>query len=247
MSRANYDTDVTTWSPQGRLYQVEYAEEAVKQGSAVVGLKSSTHVVLCALRRRTTQLEAYQQKLYRIDDHLGVGVAGLTADARVLNKYMRNECLNHKYVYETPINVGRLAANIGQKSQKATQSASKRPYGVGLLMAGVDKTGTHLYETSPTGMIHDYLSIAIGGRSQSARTYLEKYFETFNDLSVEALIHHGVSALSKCLEQDTEMKAENCSIAVVGIDQVYRELTEAEVTAVLAVVAPESAPMEVTE
>ena len=83
MSRANYDTDVTTWSPQGRLFQVEYAVEAVKQGSAVVGLKSKQAVVLCALRRKTTELESYQQKLYKIDEHLGVGVAGLTADARV--------------------------------------------------------------------------------------------------------------------------------------------------------------------
>jgi 20S proteasome subunit alpha 6 len=246
MLRANYDTDVTTWSPQGRLFQVEYAMEAVKQGSAVVGLKSKEFVVLCALRRRTTQLESYQQKLYKIDDHLGVGVAGLTADARVLHRYMRNECLNHKYVYDAPLNIGRLAANIGQKSQKATQSASKRPYGVGLLLAGADKTGTHLYETSPSGNIYDYMAIAIGGRSQSAKTYLERQFETFDGLDMDALIHHGLTALSKCLEQDAELKPENVSVAVVGVDQPYRDLTEEELVAALAGVgAPAATAMEV--
>ena len=247
MSRANYDTDVTTWSPQGRLYQAEYAEEAVKQGSAVVGLKSKDAVVLCALRRRTTQLESYQQKLYRIDDHLGVGVAGLTADARVLHRYMRNECLNHKYVYDAPMNIGRLAASIGQKSQKATQSASKRPYGVGLLLAGADKTGTHLYETTPSGNIHDYIAIAIGGRAQSAKTYLERFFESFDAANSEALVHHGLSALSKCLEQDAEMKPENVSVAIVGVNQPYRELSDAEVAAVLGAIEQQRAPMEVSQ
>ena len=224
---------------------MEYAVEAVKQGSAVVGLKSKECVVLCALRRKTTQLESYQQKLYKIDNHLGVGVAGLTADARVLHRYMRNECLNHKYVFETPMNIGRLAANIGQKSQKATQSSSKRPYGVGLLLAGADKTGTHLYETSPTGNIHDYLAIAIGGRSQSAKTYLERHFETFTDLPIEALLTHGLTALSKCLEQDAEIKPENVSVAVVGVNLPYRELTEEEVATILATVPRAGAPMEV--
>ena len=247
MSRANYDTDVTTWSPQGRLFQVEYAVEAVKQGSPVVGLKSKQFVVLCALRRRGTQLESYQQKLYKIDEHLGVGVAGLTADARVLHRYMRNACLNHKYVYESAMNIGRLAADIGQKAQKATQSSSKRPYGVGLLLAGADKTGTHLYETSPTGQIHDFIAIAIGGRSQSAKTYLERHFETFEDQPIDALVLHAATALSKCLEQDAEISADNVSLAVVGVDQPYRELTEEEVKTVLAAVPRGAAPMEVIQ
>jgi 20S proteasome subunit alpha 6 len=126
-----YDTDVTTWSPQGRLHQVEYAMEAVKQGSAAVGVRSSTHAVLATLKRAASDLSDYQRKvsprrskrprptifaahaclplafgvpcigirqIFEIDEHLGIAIAGLTADARVLCKYMRTECLNHRCV-----------------------------------------------------------------------------------------------------------------------------------------------------
>lgn len=234
MFKANYDTDVTVWSPQGRLFQVEYAMEAVKQGATVVGLKSDSAVVLCSLRRRHSALESYQQKIYKIDDHLAAGIAGITADARVIHKFMRNECLNHHYVYGTHISVGRLATHLAQKAQKRTQSADKRPYGVGMLLAGVDKTGTHLYETCPSGNLYEYVAMAIGGRAQSAKTYLENNYDTFAQASIDELIHHGVQALTRCLEQDAELNGENISISVISKDQPFRLLTEAELTQLIA-------------
>jgi 20S proteasome subunit alpha 6 len=82
--RNQYDSDVTVWSPQGRIHQVEYAMEAVKLGSATVGLKSKDYAVLIALKRATSELSAHQQKILRIDDHIGISMAGITADARVL-------------------------------------------------------------------------------------------------------------------------------------------------------------------
>ena len=96
MLRNQYDMDVVTWSPQGRLHQVEYAMEAVKQGSCAVGLRSKTHVVLCTLKRNSSELSTHQKKLFKIDDHVGMAISGLTADARVIARYMRNECLNHR-------------------------------------------------------------------------------------------------------------------------------------------------------
>jgi 20S proteasome subunit alpha 6 len=112
--------------------------EAVKQGSATVGIKSNTHVVLCALKRAPSELSAHQKKITPIDDHLGISIAGLTADARILSRFMRNECLNHKYSHDEPMPVARLVALIGNKSQIPTQRYGRRPFGVGLLVAGFD-------------------------------------------------------------------------------------------------------------
>jgi 20S proteasome subunit alpha 6 len=110
--RSQYDSDITTWSPQGRIFQIEYAMEAVKQGSAAIGLKSKTHAVVACVKRSSSELASYQKKIFKIDDHMGIGIAGLTADARVLSRYMQNECLNHKFVYESPMNVGRLVKQV---------------------------------------------------------------------------------------------------------------------------------------
>ena len=105
--------------------------EAVKQGSATVGVKSKNHVVLVSLKRSMhSELSAYQNKLFKIDDHLGISIAGLTADARVLSNFMRTQALNHKFVFESPITPSRLVGLVAEKSQKGTQGGSKRPFGV---------------------------------------------------------------------------------------------------------------------
>jgi 20S proteasome subunit alpha 6 len=87
MFRNQYDTDVTVWSPQGRLHQVEYAAEAVNQGTVCIGVRSNKYVVLAALQRSTNELASHQKKLMKIDDHLGIAMSGLTADGRSLVKY----------------------------------------------------------------------------------------------------------------------------------------------------------------
>lgn len=117
MFRNQYDTDVTTWSPAGRLFQVEYAMEAVKQGAAAVGLRSTSHVVLATVNKAASDLSSYQRKVFKIDDHIGIAIAGLTADGRVLSRYLRNECINHAFVYESPLPVSRLAVRLADKAQ----------------------------------------------------------------------------------------------------------------------------------
>lgn len=114
MFRNQYDSDVTVWSPQGRLHQVEYAMEAVNLGSATVGLKSKDYAVLIALKRASSELSAYQKKIITIDDHIGVTISGLTADARILSRYMRRECLNHKYSHDTFLSLYRLISTLGK-------------------------------------------------------------------------------------------------------------------------------------
>ncbi|OQR91928.1 proteasome subunit alpha [Achlya hypogyna] len=222
MFRNQYDTDVTVWSPQGHLHQIDYAMEAVKQGSACLGLRSSTHVVLAGIKRvNTEQLADPQKKIFAIDSHMGMAIAGLTADARSLARFMRTECLNHKFVYGSALPVARLVSDVADKKQECTQSYVRRPYGVGLLVAGVDKNGPHLFQTCPSGNYYEYNAIAIGARSQSARTYLEKHFETFPSCSKDELIKHALQGIRGCLEGDQELSASNVTIALVGQNQTF--------------------------
>ncbi|KAK5944883.1 Proteasome subunit alpha type-6 [Knufia obscura] len=219
MFRNNYDNDSVTFSPQGRIFQVEYAQEAVKQGSVVVGLASKTHVVLTALKRNAEELSSYQKKIVGVDDHLGVALAGLASDARVLSNFMKQQSLASKLSYGRAIPVERIVNMIGDRAQSSTQHYGKRPYGVGLLVAGVDDLGPHLFEFSPSGMTQEMLACAIGARSQMARTYLERHLDKFADCGRDELIKHGLLALKESLAQDKELTVDNTSLAVIGLTQ----------------------------
>ncbi|KAI9141154.1 nucleophile aminohydrolase [Paraphysoderma sedebokerense] len=217
MFRNQYDNDISTWSPQGRLHQIEYAMEAVKQGSAAVGLKSKKYAVLLALKRSGGELASYQKKLIRIDNHMGVAIAGLTSDARVLSNFMRAEAMKHKINFDRPVPTYRVVQAIANKAQINTQRYGYRPYGVGLLVVGHDDAGPHLYECAPSGNVYDYMAQSIGARSQSCRTYLEKYYKEFETCeSLDDLVLHGLKALRESLQGDKELTGENVSIGVVG-------------------------------
>lgn len=231
MFRNQYDSDVTVWSPQGRIHQVEYAMEAVKLGSATVGLKSTDYAVLIALKRATSELSAHQQKILRVDDHIGLSMAGITADARILCRYLRQECINHKYSYGRNYPVGRLISLLGLKMQVCTQRYDRRPYGVGLLVAGYDDQGPHIYQTCPSANFYDCKAMAIGARSQSARTYLEKHLNSFKDCDLYELINHGIKALAGTLPNETKLNNKNLSICIVGKDTKFKCLSETETEA----------------
>jgi len=218
MFRNQYDNEVTVWSPQGRLHQVEYAMEAVKQGSATVGLKNQTHAILVALKRASSELSAHQKKVIPIDDHIGMSIAGLTADAHILSRFMRSECLSYRYSHDVPLPGSRLAKLLGNKMQVCTQRYDRRPFGVGLLIACYDDDGPHIFQTCPSANYFDCKAMAIGARSQSARTYFEKKIEDFKQSNLEELIKHGLRALRDTLPNEEELTTKNCSLAVVGKD-----------------------------
>lgn len=223
MFRNNYDNDSITYSPTGRLFQVEYALEAIKQGSAAVGIASKTHVVLVGLKRNAEELGSYQKKLIKIDDHMGIALAGLAPDARVLSNYLRKQAMNLKMVFNRPILTHRAVLQIADKAQENTQLYGSRPYGVGLLVAGYDETGAHLYEFQPSGLVLEYYGAAIGARSQAARTYLERTLDEVREVTdVETLIVHGLNALRDTLAQDVELTLRNTSVAVVGKDTAFQ-------------------------
>jgi 20S proteasome subunit alpha 6 len=130
---------------------------------------------------------------------------------------MKQQSLSSRLTYGRAIPLERLVSSIGDRAQTNTQHYGKRPYGVGLLVAGVDETGPHLFEFQPSGMTQEMVACAIGARSQMARTYLERHLESFEKASREELVKHGLRALKESLAQDKELTVENCSVGVVGV------------------------------
>ncbi|CAH8532499.1 unnamed protein product [Dicrocoelium dendriticum] len=216
MFRNQYDHDVTIWSPQGRIHQIEYAMEAVKQGSAAVALKNVDHSIIVALKRAPSELSSYQEKIITIDDHVGVAIAGLTADGRMLSRMMRRECAENRWSYDEPLPITRLINIMSLKMQIPTQRYGNRPYGAGMLIAGYDSQGPHVYYLCPSSNAYDCKSIAIGSRSQSARTYLERHLTEIGTASLDELIFHGLKALSGTLPNEVEITTKNCSLGIVG-------------------------------
>jgi 20S proteasome subunit alpha 6 len=131
---------------------------------------------------------------------------------------MKQQSLSSKMTYGRSIPVERIVNMIGDRAQTNTQHYGKRPYGVGLLVAGVDELGPHLFEFSPSGMTQEMLACAIGARSQMARTYLERHLDEFADCSRDELIKHGLLALKESLAQDKELTVDNTSLAVIGYE-----------------------------
>lgn len=213
--------------------------EAVKLGSATVGLKNKTHAVIIALKRASSELSAHQKKVIPIDSHIGITISGLTADARILSRYMRTECLNYKYSHDSPLPVSRLISQLGNKMQTCTQRYDRRPYGVGLLVAGYDELGPHIYQTCPSANFFDCKAMSIGARSQSARTYLEKKLEEFPNCGFEDLIKHGLRALRDTLPNEVDLNTKNVSIGYVGKDVIFKILNENEIASYLNMIEGE--------
>lgn len=183
----------------------------------MVGLVNKTHAVLVGLKRNAEELSSYQKKIIEVDSHLGIAIAGLASDARVLSNFMKQQCLGSRLTYGRPLPVGRITTQIADRAQINTQQYGKRPYGVGLLVAGVDEAGPHLFEFQPSGLTNEMLACAIGARSQMARTYLERNLDKFADSSRDELITHGLKALKETLSQDKELTVDNTSVGVVGL------------------------------
>ena len=139
---------------------------------------------------------------------------------------MKQQALASKMTYGRPIPLERIVTQIGDRAQTSTQVYGKRPYGVGLLIAGVDETGPHLFEFQPSGMTQEMAACAIGARSQMARTYLERHLDAFADSSRDELVKHGLRALKESLSQDKELTIDNTSVGVTGLASDGKRKTE---------------------
>lgn len=174
------------------------------------------------MQRNAEELSSYQKKIIPIDTHYGIALAGLASDARVLSNFMKQQSLASRLTYDRPIFLSEITSRIGDRAQTNTQHYGKRPYGVGLLIAGVDAKGPHLFEFQPSGVTQEMVACGIGARSQMARTYLERNLDEFEGSSREELVKHALRALKESLSQDKELTIDNTSLGVGGVDENFK-------------------------
>ncbi len=181
---AGYDRAITVFSPDGRLYQVEYAIETVRRGTLAIGIKSRDGVILAVEEKaRKLQISNVTQKIFQVDDHIGVAAAGYIPDARTQVDHARFFAQSNRLIYDEPVDVEGVAKNIADMAQQFTQYAGVRPFGVALILAGVDKNGANLYLSDPSGTYIGYDAVAIGAGSDQVTEFLEKGYK--NDVSME--------------------------------------------------------------
>jgi len=223
-----YDRAITVFSPDGRLFQVEYAREAVKRGTTTVGLKFKDGVVLIVDKRIASRLMEPKsiEKIFRIDEHVGCATSGLVADARILVDQARVIAQISKITYDERMGVEALVKRICDFKQNYTQYGGVRPFGTALLVAGVDDQGQHLFETDPSGALVSYKAGSIGaGRNAVMEVFEEEYKE---DSEMEEVILLGLRAILKATEEQT-LDPKGVEIGVVSKDQNFRQLDAAEV------------------
>jgi len=179
-----YDRAITVFSPDGRLYQVEYAIETVRRGTIAVGVKCKDGIVIAVEEKpRKLQISDTAQKIFQIDDHVGVAAAGYIPDARSQVDNARFFSQSNKMIYDEPVEVETIAKHLADQCQQFTQYAGVRPFGVALILGGVVKKIPQLYLTDPSGTYISYDAIAIGANSDQVTDFLEKTYK--KDLSLD--------------------------------------------------------------
>ena len=213
------------FSPEGRLFQVEYAKEAVKRGSTALGIVFKDGVLLATVKPKAPlMVSSSAEKTFQIDDHIGSVAAGLLADARSLVNLARVKAQIHRITYDEPIDVWGLAHIIGDRIQLSTMYAGLRPFGVSFLIGGIDKTGVHLIESDPSGMLYEWFAYAIGrGAVLANKIFKQKWKQ---NLSEKDAIELAVNILSKT---EKEKGKDIIDIAIIKKGEKFRILGEEEV------------------
>ncbi len=225
-SGRGYDHGITTFSPDGRLFQVEYARESVKRGTTTAGLKFRDGIILVCDKRIASRLIIPEsiEKLFKIDDHIGFATSGLVADGRQLVDRARVECQVNQITYNDKVPVDILAKKICDFKQSFTQYGGSRPFGSALLIGGVDDNGIHLFETDPSGAYQSYHAGAIGSGRNSVVDFFESKWK--EGMTLNMGIKLGLEALRGSL--DSELNTEAIEISVID-NNGYRTLSRDDV------------------
>jgi len=228
-----YDRGITIFSPDGRLYQVEYAREAVKRGTASVGVRTADGVVLAADRHARSPLIERDsiEKIHEIDDHVGVASAGHVADARQLIDVARRQAQVNRLRYDEPASVESLTKEVTDYIQQYTQTGGARPFGVALLVAGIEDGEPRLFETDPSGTPYEWQAVAIGGSREEIQNYLEE--EYTEEMDLEGGLELALRALASV--NDDGLDATGVDIATIDVEsEQFSKVTEDEIAERLA-------------
>ncbi len=195
-----YDRAITVFSPDGRLFQVEYALETVYRGATIIGISCPEGVVIGAEEKIESKLQDpnFSQKIYEVDEHMGAAVVGLSSDARILIDQARIYAQSNRLMYDEPADVEVIAKRIGDLKQLYTQHAGVRPFGVSIIFGGVDRTGNRIFTTDPSGSYRAYKAVAIGIGRETAEKILKGEYR--DDLKLDEAVKLAVKCLVKALE-----------------------------------------------
>ena len=208
-----YDRAITMFSPDGRLLQVEYAKKTVRLGNTAIGMVCKDGVLLVTDKRIVDKLVVAEaiEKIFKIDDHMMATAAGIISDARVLIEQAQVKAQQHKVTYDFPIDTVSVVKQLCDIKQMCTQSGGLRPFGVSLLIAGIDESGMKLFETDPTGIFYQYRASVIGeGETEIEEILHKEYKET---MTLDEGLKLCVKALKKVL--DSNFGVERIDAAII--------------------------------
>ena len=200
MASRGYDQTPTMYSPDGRIYQVEYAIETVKRGTLAIGISTKEGVIMAVEEKpRPLQTKNVTQKIFQVDYHIGVAAAGYIPDARVQVDNARFFSQGNRMTYDESVEVATVAKHLADNSHQLTQYGGVRPNGVSLIIAGIDQKGESIYVTDPSGTYVQYAAVAIGAGSDDVNSFLEKHYNS--EMSLDDAASLAIAAINLKAEQ----------------------------------------------
>ena len=225
-----YDRGITIFSQDGRLYQVEYAREAVKRGTASIGVRTPEGVVLAVDKRiRSPLMERDSvEKIHKADDHVGIASAGHVADARQLIDFARRQAQVDQLRYGQPVGVETLTKTVTDHIQQYTQVGGARPFGVALIVGGIENGEPRLFETDPSGTPYEWQALAVGADRGEIEDYLEANYDT--EMALDEGVGLALSALASV--NDGSLAPEGIGVATIPTETAeFAELSDEETEA----------------
>ncbi len=226
MASKGYDMTPTMYSPDGRIYQVEYAIETVKRGTLAIGVASKQGVIMAVEEKpRTLQSTDVTQKIFQVDYHIGVAAAGYIPDARVQVDSARFFSQGNRMTYDESVEVATVAKHLADQAHQFTQYGGVRPNGVSMIIAGVDQKGESIYVTDPSGTYVQFAAIAIGAGSDDVNAFLEKNYN--EDMSLEDAAELAIAAINLKAEEKQGIK--DIKMAKVSTEsKIFEKVSEAD-------------------
>ena len=226
MASRGYDMTPTMYSPDGRIYQVEYAIETVKRGTLAIGIGTSQGVIMAVEEKpRALQTVNITQKIFQVDYHIGVAAAGYIPDARVQVDNARFFSQGNKITYDESVEVATVAKHIADQSHQFTQYSGVRPNGVALIIAGIDQKGQSVYVTDPSGTYVQYAAIAIGAGSDDVNSFLENHYD--QNMTLDDAASLAIAAINLKSDQDGTSHIKMAKITTK--DRLFEKISEKDI------------------